>query len=66
MVAEFGIREFDKLTTRIHKKFAEAMKYEYLNRNSYIGDTNYGKRKPAKENEHKCSVTSQGLWTCCS
>ena len=49
MVAEFGIREFDKLTTRIHKKFAEAMKYEYLNRNSYISDTNYGKQKPIKE-----------------
>jgi hypothetical protein len=49
MVSEFGIREFDKLTTRIHKKFAEAMKYEYLNRNSYITDVNYGKQKPIAE-----------------
>ena len=49
LVAEFGVRGFDVFTTRIHKKFAEAMKYEYLNRNSYIGDVNYGKKKPTKE-----------------
>jgi len=49
LVSEFGVREFDRLMTRIHKQFAEAMKYEFLNRNSYIGDVNYGKKKPTKE-----------------
>ena len=49
LVSEFGVRGFDELMTRIHKKFAEAMKYEFLNRSSYIDDVNYGKKKPTKE-----------------
>jgi len=49
MISEFGIKGFDVMMTRIHKKFAEAMKYEFLNRNSYIGDPNYGNKKPSKD-----------------
>ena len=46
LISEFGVSGFDVFTTKVHKKFAEAMKYEYLNRNSYIDDVNYGKQKP--------------------
>jgi hypothetical protein len=45
LVSEFGIRGFDSLTTTIYNKFVEAMLYEFSNRNSYINDPNYGKKK---------------------
>jgi hypothetical protein len=46
LVGEFGIAGFDLMTTKIYNKFVEAMKYEFSNRNSTIGDANYGNPKP--------------------
>jgi hypothetical protein len=59
LVSEFGIRGFDIMMTKIHKKFAEAMKYEFLNRNSHIDDPNYGKKKPSKDS---LSLSKEGVY----
>ena len=45
MVAEFGIAGFDRLMTRIHSKFNEAMFNEFSNRYSSINSNNYGNPK---------------------
>ena len=45
-IAEFGISGLDTLITRIYNKFREAVYNEFSNRNSSIGDVNYGKKKP--------------------
>ena len=47
-VSEFGIKGLDTLVTKIYNKFREAVFYEFSNRNSSIGDVNYGKKKPIK------------------
>lgn len=45
MVAEFGIAGFDRLMTKIHSKFNEAMFNEFSNRYSSINSNNYGNPK---------------------
>ena len=47
-VSEFGINGLDTLVTKIYNKFREAVFYEFSNRNSSIGDVNYGKMKSTK------------------
>lgn len=59
LVSEFGVRGFDILMTRIYTKFTQAMKYEFLNRNSNIGNINYGKKKPNKES---LSLSKEGVY----
>jgi hypothetical protein len=45
LVREFGIAGLDLLATRIHKKFVEAVKYEFAGRESSIKSPKYGKKK---------------------
>lgn len=61
-VAEFGISGLESLVTKIYNKFREAVYNEFSNRNSSIGDVNYGKKKPiqpslqfSKEDVYKVS-----------
>ena len=44
-ISEFGINGLDTLVTKIYNKFRDAVLYEFANRNSSIGDINYGKKK---------------------
>jgi hypothetical protein len=44
---EFNIKEFDRFSTRIHKKYLEAITNEFQNKISNINDLNFGKRKAA-------------------
>ena len=48
LVKEFSIKGFDILTTKMYNKFIEAVKYEFLNRESRITNPNYGKPKSTK------------------
>jgi hypothetical protein len=48
LVKEFSIKGFDTLTTKMYNKFIEAVKYEFLNRESRITNPNYGKPKATK------------------
>ena len=48
LVKEFSIKGFDTLTTKMYNKFIEAVKYEFLNRESRITNLNYGKPKATK------------------
>ena len=47
-ISEFGIRGLDTLVTKIYNKFRDAVLYEFANRNSLVGDVNYGKKKETK------------------
>lgn len=45
LVAEFGLREFDRFATRVHRKFITAVTNEFSNKISNINDLNFGKSK---------------------
>jgi hypothetical protein len=47
-VSEFGIRAIDILVTKIYSEFRKSVLFEFANRNSSIGDVNYGKKKQTK------------------
>ena len=47
-VSEFGIKGLDTLATKIHNEFRKSVLFEFANRNSSIGDVNYGKKKQIK------------------
>ena len=45
LVQEFGIREFDRFATRVHKSFINAVTNEFSNKISNVNDINFGKPK---------------------
>lgn len=44
-ISEFGINGLDTLINKIYNKFRDSVLYEFANRNSSVGDVNYGKKK---------------------
>jgi hypothetical protein len=44
-INEFKIKDLDTLTTQIHESFVKSATYEFTNRHSKIGESNYGTNK---------------------
>lgn len=45
---EFNIKDFDTFSTRVHKKYLQAVTNEFQNKISNINDINFGKKRASK------------------
>jgi hypothetical protein len=60
---EFKIKDFNALIKTIHKKFTEACYYEFTNKNSKIGDVNFG--KPNTGNKQSIQLSRNEIQNIC-